>query len=111
MENTCAIIMAAGDGKRTKSSRPKALSKILFTPILQWIIAAVKAAGVEDICVVAGSKHEAVEEFLARYDDSVEIVRQEQRLGTSPCGKTGLGNDRKACRRKCSHSERRLPPH
>lgn len=83
MENTCAIIMAAGDGKRTKSSRPKALSKILFTPILQWIIAAVKAAGVEDICVVAGSKHEAVEEFLARYDDSVEIVRQEQRLGTS----------------------------
>ena len=56
MKNASAIILAGGEGKRMKSNRPKVLSEVMFQPMLKWVIDAVKAAGIEDICVVTGSK-------------------------------------------------------
>lgn len=83
MENSCAVVLAAGDGKRMKSSHPKVLSRVLFDPMLKWVLDSVKNAGVESACVVTGAKHEAVEAFLTSYDPAVETVYQEQRLGTA----------------------------
>lgn len=83
MENSCAVVLAAGDGKRMKSSHPKVLTRVLFEPMLKWVLDAVENAGVESVCVVTGAKHEAVEAFLAGSEPAVETVYQAQRLGTA----------------------------
>ena len=44
MEKVCAIVLAAGDGKRMRSSRPKVLCEVLFRPMICWI------AGVLEEC-------------------------------------------------------------
>ena len=43
--STCAIILAAGEGKRMKSNHPKVLSNVLFKPMLRWVTDAVKDGG------------------------------------------------------------------
>ena len=79
MGRNCAVILAAGEGTRMKSSKPKVLAEVLFVPMLDWVIRAVESAWIEDICVVTGYRSEAVCEHLGgRY----ETVLQTQRLGT-----------------------------
>ena len=51
----CAVILAAGDGKRMKSDRPKALCEVLFKPMLKWVEDACRAAGIDEIWVVTGA--------------------------------------------------------
>ena len=88
MENqTCAVILAGGEGKRMRSNRPKVLAEVLFQPLLKWVIDAARGAGIEDICVVTGSKREYVEDYLKTLPFTVETVFQAERLGTS-MGKT-----------------------
>ncbi len=83
MQNkACAVILAGGEGKRMKSDYPKVLSEVLFKPMLRWVIDAVKKAGVEDVCVVTGSKKEYVEEYLKSLPFAVETAFQSERLGT-----------------------------
>ncbi|MDD5953038.1 MAG: sugar phosphate nucleotidyltransferase [Oscillospiraceae bacterium] len=62
--STCAVILAAGEGKRMKSNHPKVLSKVLFKPMLRWVLDAVCDAGVQKLCVVTGFRHEEVESYL-----------------------------------------------
>ena len=38
MDKTCALVLAAGDGKRMKSRHPKVLCEVLFKPMLSWVI-------------------------------------------------------------------------
>lgn len=78
MEN-CAIILAAGEGTRMKSLKPKALGEVLFKPMLDWVISAARKAGINDICVVTGYGAEYIEEHVG---DSVTTVRQPERKGT-----------------------------
>ena len=79
MSQNCAVILAAGDGKRMRSEKTKVLQEVLYKPMLDWVLDAVRAAGIDDICVVTGHGREQVEEHLK---DSVATVVQEQRLGT-----------------------------
>lgn len=64
MSESCAVILAAGEGKRMKSDKAKVLHKILFKPMIDYVTDAVENAGVDDICVVVGFKKEQVEEHL-----------------------------------------------
>lgn len=79
---TSAVILAGGEGKRMNSKRPKVLAEVMFKPMIQWVIDAVKEAGINDICVVTGSKHEFVEDYLEQLPFQVERVFQSERLGT-----------------------------
>lgn len=79
---TSAIILAGGEGKRMNSKRPKVLAEVLFKPMIKWVIDAVKEAGINDICVVTGSRHEFVEDYLDKLPFEVERVFQSERLGT-----------------------------
>lgn len=63
MEN-CAVILAAGEGKRMKSRGPKVLCQVLFKPMLEWVVDAVEGAGIPKVCVVTGHLHSQVESFL-----------------------------------------------
>ncbi len=80
--SNCAIILAGGEGKRMKSDKPKPMSLVLGKPMLQWVISALKQAGVNDICVVKGYHKEYIEEYLQTLDFPVESVYQKERLGT-----------------------------
>ncbi|NMA79949.1 MAG: bifunctional UDP-N-acetylglucosamine diphosphorylase/glucosamine-1-phosphate N-acetyltransferase GlmU [Clostridiales bacterium] len=73
----CAIILAAGDGKRMKSTLPKVLNEVLFEPMLEWVILACENSGLGNLCVVAGYEHEVVERYLGgRHDIALQLERK-----------------------------------
>lgn len=80
--NRCAVILAGGEGKRMKSDIPKPMNKVLDKPMLRWVIDAVRAAGIDDICVVTGYKKEVTEEYLRTLPFPVSTAYQSERLGT-----------------------------
>lgn len=77
-----AIILAGGEGKRMGSEKPKTLCEVLGKPMLRWVIDAVRAAGIEDICVVKGYRAEFIDEYVETLPFRVETVLQAERLGT-----------------------------
>lgn len=80
--NTCAVILAGGEGKRMKSSMPKTLSPVLGKPMLQWVISSLKDANVDNMCLVTGFKKEFIDDFVSTLPFEVATVFQAQRLGT-----------------------------
>jgi bifunctional UDP-N-acetylglucosamine pyrophosphorylase/glucosamine-1-phosphate N-acetyltransferase len=50
--------------------------------MLEWVIAALRQAGVSDVCVVKGYHKEYIEEYLKTLSFNVESVYQKERLGT-----------------------------
>ena len=38
MNSNCAVILAAGEGTRMKSSKPKVMAEVLFKPMINWVI-------------------------------------------------------------------------
>ena len=82
MNKKCAVILAGGEGKRMKSDIPKPMNEVLGKPMLRWVIDSVKAAGIDDICVVTGYKTEITEAYLDSLPFEVSHVLQSERLGT-----------------------------
>ncbi len=81
MTGNCAVILAAGEGTRMKSKKPKVLAEVLFKPMIDWVIDSAKACGMEEenICVVTGHGREQLEAALPQ---GVQTVVQTERLGT-----------------------------
>ena len=75
-----AIILAAGQGTRMKSSLPKVLHKVAGLPLLGHVIAALRGAGVERIVVVTSPAGEVVREYA--HVMGCESAIQHQQLGT-----------------------------
>lgn len=78
----CAIILAGGKGTRMKCEMPKVMCKVLFEPMLYYVVSAVKEAGAEEICVITGYQHEVVETYLAGLDSHIQTALQSPQLGT-----------------------------
>jgi len=64
MKNVAAIILAAGEGTRMKSSIPKVLHPICGKPMIKYLIDAIKFTGVKKIIAVVGHRSEFVKERL-----------------------------------------------
>ncbi|MBQ8670649.1 MAG: bifunctional UDP-N-acetylglucosamine diphosphorylase/glucosamine-1-phosphate N-acetyltransferase GlmU [Oscillospiraceae bacterium] len=79
MEKCCALILAAGDGKRMKSKHPKVLCQVLFRPMISWVTDACRHAGVQQLCAVLGAGAEEVRSVLPQ---NCKIALQHERLGT-----------------------------
>ena len=77
-----SIILAAGEGTRMKSAKPKVLHEIAGLPMVAHVAAAAKAAGGTDVALVVGHGADEVRKAAARLDPAPEIFVQEQRLGT-----------------------------
>ncbi len=75
----CAVILAGGKGTRMKAECPKVMCNVIFKPMISYVIDAVKEAGVQDICVITGYKHEEVEAYLSA---DIKTALQEPQLGT-----------------------------
>ena len=79
MGMNCAVILAAGQGTRMKSSKPKVLAEVLFKPMIDWVTDAACDAGIDDICLVTGFKHEMIDEH---FNGKYRTVVQSELLGT-----------------------------
>ncbi len=76
-----AVILAAGHGTRMRSSKAKVLHEIWGKPMINHVVEAYLAAGVQRLIVVVGHQGEAVQEALAGYHQ-VKFAWQEEQLGT-----------------------------
>ncbi|OIQ11941.1 bifunctional UDP-N-acetylglucosamine diphosphorylase/glucosamine-1-phosphate N-acetyltransferase GlmU [Neomoorella thermoacetica] len=79
MADTVAVILAAGQGKRMHSRRPKVLHRIAGRCLVEHVLAAVGEAGIKKQIVVIGHGAEEVREALG---PEYTYVLQEQQLGT-----------------------------
>jgi bifunctional UDP-N-acetylglucosamine pyrophosphorylase / glucosamine-1-phosphate N-acetyltransferase len=77
------IILAAGEGTRMKSARPKVLHEIAGLPMVCHVAKAAMAAGGGDVAVVAGRGAEDVGNALAASGIVAETFIQAERLGTA----------------------------
>ena len=78
-----AIVLAAGEGTRMKSQRPKVLHEIAGRSLLGHALAAVAAAGADAVVVVAGPERPEVAREAEALLPSVRIAMQAERRGTA----------------------------
>jgi len=78
--STSIIILAAGQGKRMHSAKPKVLQTLAGRPMLQHVIDISRSLGAEDICVVYGHGGDDVRAAFA--DEEIRWALQEEQKGT-----------------------------
>lgn len=76
------IILAAGQGTRMNSDLPKVLHKVGAAPLLHHALSAGQSLDPVRTVVVVGHGAEAVAKVARAFDDRVEVVTQEEQLGT-----------------------------
>ena len=74
------VLLAAGQGTRMKSSKPKVLFPMCGKPMIWHALEALRSASSEKPVVVIGHGADEVREYLG---DSAECVLQEPQLGTA----------------------------
>jgi len=81
---TClSIILAAGEGTRMKSARPKVLHEIAGLPMIAHVAAAARQAGGSRLALVVGHGAPAVRQAAVKFAPDAEIFVQERQLGTA----------------------------
>ena len=85
------VILAAGEGKRMKSSRSKLLHEIAGHSMLSYAVTAATTVQPEHIVVVVGHLRDQVEAHLAEIAPHVLIAVQDQQLGTGDAVHAALG--------------------
>jgi bifunctional UDP-N-acetylglucosamine pyrophosphorylase/glucosamine-1-phosphate N-acetyltransferase len=78
-----AIVLAAGEGTRMKSSRPKVLHEIAGRSMLAHVLEAVSAAGAQDVALVIGHGGEDVAAAALKSAPGAAICVQDQQRGTA----------------------------
>ena len=81
MQDTVAVVLAAGMGTRMESDLPKVLCPVLGRPMIEFVLDALEAAGVGRVIGVVGYKADDVRSALAARSN-VEYALQIERLGT-----------------------------
>jgi bifunctional UDP-N-acetylglucosamine pyrophosphorylase/glucosamine-1-phosphate N-acetyltransferase len=83
-ERTClAIVLAAGEGTRMRSSRPKVLHQIGGQSLLAHVLHAVRDAGGTQTVIVVGPGADAVTAEAMRVLPDSAIAAQDERYGTA----------------------------
>jgi UDP-N-acetylglucosamine diphosphorylase/glucosamine-1-phosphate N-acetyltransferase len=80
LENVCALVLAAGKGKRMGEEKPKVMHILAAKPLLGHVFNTLHNAGVDQVYVVVGHRQEEVTSHFG--DVSVTWVVQEEQLGT-----------------------------
>ena len=110
-EKTTAVILAAGQGTRMKSSLPKVLHSVAGKPLVHYPVRAALEAGCGEVVVVVGHGREAVEAYLAKafgasgerphsrsaegsWSGRVKTAIQKEQRGTGDAAKAGLSGVR-----------------
>jgi len=80
MKDLGVIILAAGEGKRMKSGRPKVVHSLSGKPLLAYVLETARRLKPKKLAVVVG--HGAEEVKKACSEDAITWVLQEKQLGT-----------------------------
>lgn len=82
---TCVVVLAAGEGTRMRSSRPKPLHHLCGRPMVCYVLDAATVDEVLETVVVVGHGATWVEKSLServRLDQHLTFVEQREQLGT-----------------------------
>lgn len=79
MNAPLAVVMAAGKGTRMKSELPKVLVPVLGRPMLEYVIDALREAGIAKIVVVVGYRADDVKQTVGGQEDVGFALQAEQR--------------------------------
>ena len=80
MNQRYAVVLAAGQGTRMKSSLYKVLHPVAGKPMVGHVVTQAQAANVDQVVTVIGTGAEKVKDYLG---DRTEYVLQEEQLGTA----------------------------
>lgn len=81
---TClAVVLAAGEGTRMKSSLPKVLHQVAGRPMVEHVMRAVSAVGADGVAVVIGPGREDVADIVRKVLPGADIFVQTERRGTA----------------------------
>jgi bifunctional UDP-N-acetylglucosamine pyrophosphorylase/glucosamine-1-phosphate N-acetyltransferase/UDP-N-acetylglucosamine pyrophosphorylase len=81
MNQPLAIVLAAGKGTRMESDLPKVLVSCLGRPLIEYVLDALRAGGIQRTLVVVGYRAEDVRQALSHHDH-LTFVEQTEQLGT-----------------------------
>ncbi|WEV66499.1 bifunctional UDP-N-acetylglucosamine diphosphorylase/glucosamine-1-phosphate N-acetyltransferase GlmU [Bifidobacterium sp. ESL0764] len=82
MALSAAIILAAGEGTRMRSTKPKVLHELAGKTFLERVMASVSALDPATLAVVVHYQADRVAKAAQGYNEHVEIVRQDDIPGT-----------------------------
>lgn len=86
-----AVILAAGQGTRMKSARPKMMHSIAGRPLVHYPVRAALDGGCTDVVVVVGVGRAEVEAYLAHaFGPRVRTAVQAEQRGTGDAARAGL---------------------
>jgi bifunctional UDP-N-acetylglucosamine pyrophosphorylase/glucosamine-1-phosphate N-acetyltransferase len=87
-----AIVLAAGEGSRMRSERPKPLHRLCGKPMLMYVVESLTDVHVDRAVIVVGHKGEWVTKKMQEHahDVSVEFVEQRVQRGTGDATLVGL---------------------
>ena len=80
MTGVAAVILAAGEGTRMKSSLPKVLHRVGGLAMVLWTVRSARELGLDPIVLVVGNAAESVKEIVG---EEVSYAFQVERLGTA----------------------------
>jgi bifunctional UDP-N-acetylglucosamine pyrophosphorylase / glucosamine-1-phosphate N-acetyltransferase len=89
--NCLAIVLAAGEGTRMRSARPKVLHTVAGRTLLGHVLAAVAEFGATSTAVVIGPEQDAVAAEAHKSAPGAEVFVQRQRRGTAHAVLTAKG--------------------
>ncbi len=81
MTRKLAVVLAAGKGTRMKSELPKVLIPVCGRPMVEYVVDALTAAGIDQIVLVVGYRSDLVRQALAG-QKRLMFVEQTEQLGT-----------------------------
>ena len=83
-QRTClAIVLAAGEGTRMRSAKPKVLHSIGGRTLLEHVLTSATKAGGAEIAIVVGPDHAAVAAQALKLVPKAQIFEQSERRGTA----------------------------
>jgi len=88
MAGFSSLVLAAGKGKRMKSSLPKVLHPILGEPMIYYVLSSLREAGSSSIGVVVGHGAEQVSSYVRGLFEGVELMVQGEQRGTADAVRT-----------------------
>lgn len=81
INHTKVLILAAGQGTRMKSTKPKVLHELAGKSMIMHIIDTCNSSGLKDIYVVLGEKKEKILDAIK--NTKVKVINQKKQLGTA----------------------------
>lgn len=87
-----AVLLAAGQGSRMRSERPKPLHRLCGSPMLSYVLGSLSGSGVDRAVIVVGHKGEWVTKTMSEQASGVplEFVEQRVQRGTGDATMVGL---------------------